>query len=344
MLKKSICYLLISLAGVISVNANGAEDMKNLSGYTNGAKVIEVEQTKGQIDVISGVIYSQVKSMRNIRSLKMTLLVPRTTDLKPAIIYFPGGGFTSADHEKFIEMRMALAEAGFVVAAAEYRVIPDKFPALVEDGKAAIRYLREHAKAYGIDPERIGVLGDSAGGYVVQMLGTTNDETQFDKGDYLTQSSKVQAVVTIYGISNLLNIGEGYSDVIQKVHQSPSVTEALLVHGPAFRESAGASITSDPKKALDASPMGHITKNTPPFLILHGSDDPLVSPIQSQQLYEALKAQGNATDYILVRGAGHGDRYWFQPIIIHTVVDWFKATLGEPIPSQSSHDNKNANL
>ena len=67
-------------------------------------------------------------------------------------------------------MRHALARAGFVVAAAEYRTVPVKFPALVEDGKAAVRYLRAHADEYGIDPERIGVIGDSAGGYLVQML------------------------------------------------------------------------------------------------------------------------------------------------------------------------------
>lgn len=65
-------------------------------------------------------------------------------------------------------MRMALAKAGFVVAAAEYRTVPDKFPALVIDGKAAVRFLRAHATQFGIDPTRIGVLGDSAGGYLSQ--------------------------------------------------------------------------------------------------------------------------------------------------------------------------------
>ncbi|WP_169776381.1 alpha/beta hydrolase fold domain-containing protein, partial [Escherichia coli] len=80
-------------------------------------------------------------------------------------------------------------------------------PAPVEDGKAAIRYLREHASNYGIDPQRIGVLGDSAGGWLAQMMGTTNGDKTFDKGDFLQQSSDVQAVATLYGISDLLNIG-----------------------------------------------------------------------------------------------------------------------------------------
>lgn len=257
----------------------------------------------------------------------MTLLVPRTQEAKPAIVYYPGGGFTSANHEKFIEMRMALAKAGFVVAAAEYRTVPDRYPALINDAKAAVRYLRAHAWKFGIDPQRIGVIGDSAGGYVAQMMGTTNGEKQFDTGDFTEVSSDVQAAVTIYGISNLMNIGEGYPEAIQEVHKSPAVTEALLIHGPAFADFAGESILSDPQKALEASPIGHIKQGMPPFLIMHGSADKLVSPIQSEQLYRALTEKGNQADYIEVEGAGHGDLYWFQPAIIDTVVRWFKEHL-----------------
>lgn len=293
----------------------------------SGKKKMKVEITEGQIDVISNIIYSQVTLRNANRPLKMTLLVPRTQEAKPAIVYYPGGGFTSANHEKFIEMRMALAKAGFVVAAAEYRTVPDRYPALINDAKAAVRYLRAHARKFGIDPQRIGVIGDSAGGYVSQMMGTTNGEKQFDTGDFTEVSSDVQAAVTIYGISNLMNIGEGYPEAIQEVHKSPAVTEALLIHGPAFADFAGESILSDPQKALEASPIGHIKQGMPPFLIMHGSADKLVSPIQSEQLYRALTEKGNQADYIEVEGAGHGDLYWFQPAIIDTVVRWFKEHL-----------------
>ena len=293
----------------------------------SGKKKMKVEITEGQIDVISNIIYSQVTLRNANRPLKMTLLVPRTQEAKPAIVYYPGGGFTSANHEKFIEMRMALAKAGFVVAAAEYRTVPDRYPALINDAKAAVRYLRAHARKFGIDPQRIGVIGDSAGGYVAQMMGTTNGEKQFDTGDFTEVSSDVQAAVTIYGISNLMNIGEGYPEAIQEVHKSPAVTEALLKHGPAFADFAGESILSDPQKALEASPIGHIKQGMPPFLIMHGSADKLVSPIQSEQLYRALTEKGNQADYIEVEGAGHGDLYWFQPAIIDTVVRWFKEHL-----------------
>lgn len=293
----------------------------------SGKKKMKVEINEGQIDVISNIIYSQATLRNANRPLKMTLLVPRTQKAKPAIVYYPGGGFTSANHEKFIEMRMALAKAGFVVVAAEYRTVPDRYPALINDAKAAVRYLRAHARQFGIDSQRIGVIGDSAGGYVAQMMGTTNGEKQFDTGDFTEVSSDVQAAVTIYGISNLMNIGEGYSEAIQEVHKSPAVTEALLIHGPAFADFAGESILSDPQKALEASPIGHIKQGMPPFLIMHGSADKLVSPIQSEQLYRALTEKGNQADYIEVEGAGHGDLYWFQPAIIDKVVRWFKEHL-----------------
>lgn len=147
-------------------------------------------------------------------------------------------------------MRMALAKAGFVVAAVEYRVIPDVFPAPVTDAKAAVRYLRANAEQYGIDVNKIGVLGDSAGGWLAQMLGTTNGDTVFDKGDYPEQSSDVQAVATLYGISNLLTIGEGFPENVQKVHESVSSTEALLINGSAFRDFAAQQSTAINKKRL----------------------------------------------------------------------------------------------
>lgn len=332
-------FLVMGLAGSSTVLAKTVP-----AGQVAGPQTIRVEVTTGQVDTIGGVIYSQVKSTRAMRQLRMTVLVPRTEDLKPAIIYFPGGGFISADYEKYSEMRTALARAGFVVAAAEYRVVPDKFPALVQDGKAAVRYLREHAEEYGIDPARIGVIGDSAGGYVAQMLGTTNGERTFDKGDFTDKSSDVQAAVSLYGISDLRSIGEGFPKAVQKVHQSPAVTEALLVNGTAFGTFPGATINSNPEKALAASSMGHMQGKKPPFLIMHGTADTLVSPMQSRHLYDALKAGGNKAELILVDGAGHGDIYWYQTPIIDRVVTWFKNTLGGPIKGAAKPKARDANL
>lgn len=313
----------VALAAISGLMASGACAQAPLAQ----TQTMKVEVSEHQIDEIGGVIYSQIQSRRSNRAMRMTLLVPRTAEKKPAIVYFPGGGFTTTDYEKFIEMRFALAKAGFVVAAAEYRVVPNKFPAILEDGKSAVRFLRAHADAYDIDASKIGVLGDSAGGYLSQMVAVTGNEKQFDKGDNLHVDSTVQAAATLYGISDLRNIGAGFDEAIQKVHQSPAVTEALLVNGVAFNDNPGASILSDSNKALAASPLGHIKKNLPPFLIMHGTEDKLVSPIQSEQLYEALKQSGNRVTYVKVEGAAHGDTVWFQKPIIDKVVTWFKDNL-----------------
>lgn len=299
---------------------------QNLMGQSPEAQVIEVPVVQGRIDAISGVVYSQVfERGRSVRGLKMTLFVPRTKEKKPAVLYFPGGGFTSADHEKFLEMRYALARAGYAVAACEYRAVPNKFPALLEDAKAAVRWMREHASEFGVDADRIGLLGDSAGGYVVQMAGATNGEKNWDVGDFKEVSSDVQAVVSIYGISDLTTIGEGIGN--ENVHASAAVTEALLLNGPAFKDFAGASVNADPQKAKAASPIGHVDGTEPPFLLMHGSGDKVVSPLQSKKMFEALQNKKVEAEYVLVRGAGHGDLPWYQPSVISRVVNFFDRHL-----------------
>lgn len=299
---------------------------QDLMGQSPEAQVVDVPVVQGRIDAISGVVYSQVfERGRSVCGLKMTLFVPRTKGKKPAVLYFPGGGFTSADHEKFLEMRYALARAGYVVAACEYRAVPNKFPALLEDAKAAVRWMRAHASEFGVDADRIGLLGDSAGGYVVQMAGATNGEKNWDVGDFKEVSSDVQAVVSIYGISDLTTIGEGIGN--ENVHASAAVTEALLLNGPAFKDFAGASVNADPQKAKAASPIGHVDGTEPPFLLMHGSGDKVVSPLQSKKMFEALQNEKVEAEYVLVRGAEHGDLPWYQPGVISRVVNFFDRHL-----------------
>ena len=302
---------------------------KQLMGYSDGATVLSgVEVTLPTINARSGVIYSQHATAQGLVQLKMHLLMPQSAEPKPALIFFPGGGFTSADLDRYFLFRTALAERGFVVATAEYRVVPNQFPSLLEDGKAAVRYLRYHAQDLGIDPNRIGIFGDSAGGYMAQIVGTTNGETKYDRGDYTEVSSDVQAVCSIYGISDLLTIGEGYSDDIVAVHQSPAVTEALLLNGPAFNTFPGASVGANPELAHEASAINHVDPSDPPMLLMHGSADTLVSPWQSAHMYEKMKAAGVDVNYVVVEGAPHGGPMWNQAPVINVVADFFTEKLG----------------
>ncbi|MCG6574394.1 alpha/beta hydrolase [Pseudomonas sp. AF32] len=297
----------------------------------SGARLIDLPKPplRDQIDHLSGVVYSQITDVRSVRKLEMSLLIPRNDTLKPAIIFFPGGGFISSHHDRFIELRFALAQRGFVVAAAEYRVLPERYPAPVEDCKTAVRYLRAHAQDYGIDPTRIGVIGNSAGGYLAQMLGLTNDESKFEKGPYPEQSSAVQAVASLYGFSSLLDVSGGFSELAHATHASAASPEALLVHGLTVGERVGKSIQDDPQLVVSCSTVGYLEGKKPPFLIMHGTADKLVSPMQSERLYTELVARGNHADYYLLEGAGHGDIYWFQPSVIDKVADWFQRVLWE---------------
>lgn len=305
----------------ISIDATNGNKLANIK------RSIKVEVTKDKIEVISAVTYSQIFDSKQPCELKMTIFIPLTNTPKPTILHYPGGGFTSANYNILLDLRMALAKAGFVVASAEYRTVPHRYPALIEDAKTAIRFLRAHAEEFSIDQERIGVIGDSAGGYVAQMVGATIGERQFDKGENLGYSSCVKTVVSMYGISNLLNIAAGFAPEIQAIHSSPAVTEALLVNGVAFDTNKGGSIQSDPQKALDASPMGHIKDNMPPYLLMHGNKDHLVSEIQSEQMFVALTDAGNKAEFIVVDGADHADIHWAQSSIFDIIIEWFNKYL-----------------
>lgn len=302
-----------------------------LPGYTAGAQVFAIRPDSVRVDAINGIVYHQQVKNGRFRQMHMDVLIPRVQSPRPAVIYFPGGGFTSANYQKFLQMRLYLAERGFVVASAEYSVVPNMYPDLVEDGRAAVRFLRAHARKLGIDPAHIGVLGDSAGGYMSQMVAAVNGEKAFDVGDFTDVSSDVQACVSLYGISDLLSIGEGLPDDIQAVHKSPAVTEALLLNGPAFNTFGGAAVDADPDKARAASPIGHVDGSEPPTLLMHGSADTLVSPMQSVHMYEALQKAGVQSEHMLLEGAGHGDDYWFEDVIYQKVASFFEQHLGKPV-------------
>jgi acetyl esterase/lipase len=124
----------------------------------------------------------------------------------PLVVWIHGGAWAGGTKERC--PALPLLDGGFAVASVTYRFSQHaKFPAQIEDCKAAIRWLRAHAKELNFDPDRIGAWGSSAGGHLVALLGTTGDEKDWDKGENLDQSSKVQAVVDWFGPSNLLTMG-----------------------------------------------------------------------------------------------------------------------------------------
>lgn len=291
--------------------------------------LLKVNVVTPEIKQISGVVYEQVPSRgyENV-AMKMDILKPQSKTPLPAIVYVTGGGFINANKDNGIQLRMHLAEAGYVVASIEYRVAPTAvFPQPLEDVKASIRYLRANANKFNIDPDRIGIVGGSAGGYLTAMAGVTSGTTTFDKGENLDQSSSVKAAVDLYGLSDLTRIGDDYSDAVKEAHKSAGATEALWVNGSPVFGGRDGGILADPAAAKAADPMTYVGKNSAPMLLMHGTKDFVVSPSQTDLLFQALWKEGIPSDRYLVEGAAHGGVYWDQAEALSIITDFFNKYL-----------------
>ncbi|MBI5653068.1 MAG: alpha/beta hydrolase [Chloroflexi bacterium] len=221
---------------------------------------------------------------------KLDLAYPKQIQASARVaVYVHGGGWTSGDKgggAGSLDAR-AVLERGYVVASLNYRLAPQfKWPAQIVDVKCAIRFLRAHASELKIDPNKIGVWGSSAGGHLVAMLGTADTRVGFDVGEWLDQSSRVQAVVDEFGPADL-----------------PAMFTA---NARATGQQIFGSTSRDDPILVQASPITHITKDDPPFLILQGDQDKVVPMEQSQILHDKLKAGGVQSTLVIVKNAGHG--------------------------------------
>jgi acetyl esterase/lipase len=257
-------------------------------------------------------------------TLAMDILQPDSKEPLPLIVFITGGGFMMAPKNNWIQQRMKLAEAGYVVASIEYRHAPlSKFPAPIQDCKLAIRWLRAHANQYNIDVNRVGVLGNSAGGYLSAFMGVLNDNREFDVGDFLDQSSNVLCAADIFGISELMSIGDDYPEEVRKLHDSPGITEAMWVKGvPGFSGPDG-GVKDFPEESKKASPLYYVSEKTVPMLFMHGDADTSVSPSQTDKMYQALRAKGIDAERYVVPGAPHGGPYWVQESVMKVMIEFF---------------------
>jgi acetyl esterase/lipase len=227
----------------------------------------------------------------------------------PALVFIHGGGWTGGDKAQGGPELAALRDAGFLVVSINYRLGPQyKFPAMIEDAKCAVRYLRAHAAVYNLDPERMGVWGSSAGGHLAALLGTADAAAGFDTGEFLEQSSRVQAVTVFFGPTDLtVPFPGGYASKLE---------------------------VFAPFDAALASPVTYVTPDDPPFLLVHGDSDTLVPLSQSEILLARLGEAGVRAELIVVANAGHGlspaggaPVSPARPEIVQRVVDFFRKQL-----------------
>ena len=218
----------------------------------------------------------------------------------PLLVWIHGGGWRAGTKDK--PPGLALVGGGVTVASVEYRFSQDAiFPAQIEDCKAAIRWLRAHAKDYGYDPKRVAVWGASAGGHLTALLAVTGQMRDFDVGENLDQSSAVQCAVDLFGPADFPAYDPSLPEpMVQR--ENPDSVIAQLLGGP---------VSQKMELAKRASPITWVTKNAAPMLIMQGSDDPLVPMDQSRRLADKLKAAGAEVKLDIIEGAGHGTKeFW----------------------------------
>jgi acetyl esterase/lipase len=235
-------------------------------------------------------------------SLLLDLYLPKDRAKPvPLVIWIHGGGWSQGSKER--PGLSAVVKSGMALASINYRLSQQAiFPAQLYDCKAAVRFLRAHAADFQINPDKIAVAGESAGGHLAALLGTTGREaaTEGDEGNP-TISSQVSAVVDFYGPTDLVAADFTVPtatpiDDPRMIMMRMALTSALLGGDPATKVD----------EAHFASPIYHISATTCPFFIAHGDKDTLVPVEQSTTFDAALKKAGIESDLVIVPGKNHG--------------------------------------
>ena len=219
-------------------------------------------------------------------SLTLDAFTPDGDGPFPTCILVHGGGFTKGDKTSFIKPLFApLSEAKFAWFTINYRLAPQyRYPANIGDTEAAIRWVKAHAKEYKVDAARLALIGESAGGHIVSMVGVRAS------GD-----TSLAAVVPFYGPHDLEFQAKSRNALGESLTGLFGLTE----------------LNDESCKVLhDASPFFHVKAGLPPFLLIHGDKDDKVPYAQSVRFQEKMKAAGNVCDLITIPGGGHGMGGW----------------------------------
>lgn len=328
-------------------------DLAAMLAKATGQNVMsDLGDSVATVNKTADVVYKTVAGQK----LTTDLLIPSTASAKnpaPLVVFISGGGFTGVNDPGTIDQRMAFAKAGFVVAAVQHRVVPKAtMPGPLQDIKSAIRFLKANADSYGIDKNKVAVAGNSAGGYFATMVGVTGNnktmtiggkEVALDVDNDLDESSAVNAVIDLYGVSDLTIIGAGLSQALQDGHKSAATTEAMLLAGAAAgKKGEGVFAESMEDKVAAASPYTYIDADDPDFLIMHGNKDALVSPVASADLQNRLEAAGIKVDRYILDGAGHGGAKFAQPEALSIMTDFLKKEATTTVTSSTSGANNKA--
>lgn len=257
-------------------------------------------------------------------SLRMDVSIPEGEGPFPAVILVHGGGWIAGDRKSNVQpLFQPLAGAGFAWFSISYRLANDplQFGVAIEDVESAVRYVRAHAPEYHVDPNRLALVGESAGAHLASMAALTGPP-----------DTRVRAVVSFYGPTDLVTLA--------KTSQHVPVWLRDQVRGTPFEQILMAGLQQ-------LSPLNHIGRDMPPFLLIHGTRDTLVPFQQSETFCAKAKAAGGSCELYPVANAGHGIRWWDNTAYQREMVRWLKIQLNGrvpemAIPAQSSSTVSNA--
>jgi acetyl esterase/lipase len=219
---------------------------------------------------------------------KLDVAFSKSGPARPLLIWIHGGAFMSGDKAENRVIWNDLMKRGYAVATINYRLSGDaKWPAQITDCKAAVRFLRAHAKEYHLDAARFAVWGSSAGGHLAALVAASGDAKKLDVGEHLDQSSAVACAVDMFGPIDF--------------EKMPRRTDPNSPEGKMW----GRSTADAPDLAREASPITYLSKTTPPMLIFHGDADTVISPEQSRLFQAALEKAGATSELITLVGVGH---------------------------------------
>jgi acetyl esterase/lipase len=216
----------------------------------------------------------------------------------PVIVFIHGGAWRAGSKASGCGNLIPYITGGqYAGVSVEYRFSQEaKWPAQINDCKAAIRWIKGHAKEHNLDPEKIAVWGSSAGGHLVAMLGVSGDAKELEGalGKDTAQTSRVACVADYFGPTDLLTMGDFPSKMDHNAADSP---ESVLI---------GGAIQENKDRARDASPLSYVTKDDAPVFIAHGTTDPLVPYNQTEVFASALKKVGVPVHVETIEKGGHG--------------------------------------
>ena len=280
-----------------------------LAGTGAHAEVTNIVPQKHEVEDInlfSGIQYARVNGSTLLDTeLKLDLLMPTSKEPVPVVVFVLGSGWRATSRERLLPQLTFLAQAGFAVASIDYRGSGEaSYPEPQKDVMAAVRYLRANSQSFNIDPERIVLMGNSAGGHLAFGAALGSDSDIFNDARWAGISSDVKALIGIY----------------PALYFDPD----RFANIPHFSQGLGQPATHLPD---GAEPIDLLTDSDPPIMIIHGTEDRVVPLASSERFHEEARRMDHDVELVVVDGIGHSFEEMFSvPEVRQKILDFLDRT------------------